>query len=294
MAPGQPLYLKLLRAMLEAAGDPDRDFLRQAEEGLPVGILDPLPRTPHVFEEQLKWPLENSPWEASLAWVPNYSSVEEHADFARDKFEEDVREGLMAKMTMGEFLERYGEHTAIAALAVIVEDEELDKKCIIHDATHGVRVNHRIKCRDKLRSPGAREKKHLLREHEEEGETAFSVVGDIAKARRRYKHAAKEHGYLACQVDAKEEVPGDPASQTVYVNRVGTFGLSCASYWWTRIAACGLRLTYHLLGPGFPLDLLLYADDLEAVGRGPRGRRGIPLSYLFLATLRYPFKWAKM
>ena len=139
VAPGQPLHLRLLRAMLEAAGDPDRDFLRQAEEGLPVGILDPLPRTPHVFEEQLKWPLD-----------------EERADFARAKFEEDVREGLMAKMSMGEFLERYGEHTAIAALAVIVEDEELDKKRIIHDATHGVRVNHRDKCRDKLRSPGAR------------------------------------------------------------------------------------------------------------------------------------------
>ena len=215
VAPGQPLHLRLLRAMLEAAGDPDRDFLRQAEEGLPVQILDPLPRTPHVFEEQLKWPLENSPWEASLAWVPNYSSVEEHADFARAKFEEDVREGLMAKMSMGEFLERYGEHTAIAALAVIVEDEELDKKRIIHDATHGVRVNHGEKCRDKLRSPGAREKKHLLREHEEEGETAFSVVGDIAKAHRRYKHSPKKHSYLACQVDTKEEVPGDPASQTV-------------------------------------------------------------------------------
>ena len=40
-------------------------------------------------------------------------------------------------------LQTHGEHTAIAALAVIVEDEELDKKRIIHDATHGVRVNHR-------------------------------------------------------------------------------------------------------------------------------------------------------
>ena len=35
---GQPLYLRLLRAMLEAAGDPDREFLRQAEDGLAVGI----------------------------------------------------------------------------------------------------------------------------------------------------------------------------------------------------------------------------------------------------------------
>ena len=101
-------------------------------------------------------------------------------------------------------------------------------------------------------------------------------MGDIAKAHRRYKHAAKEHGYLACQVDAKEEVPGDPASQTVYVNRVGTFGLSCAGYWWTRIAACELRLTYHLLGPGFPLDLLLYADDLEAWEGAPEGDGASP------------------
>ena len=86
----------------------------------------------------------------------------------------------MAKMSLGSFLDHYGIHTAIAALAVIVEDEAKDKKRIIHDATHGVRVNHRIKCRDKLRSPGAREKKHLLHEHEEAGEVAFSVVGDIA------------------------------------------------------------------------------------------------------------------
>ena len=120
-----------------------------------------------------------------------YGSVEEHREFAKAKFEEDVEEGLMAKMSLGDFLDHYGIHTAIAALAVIVEDEAKDKKRIIHDATHGVRVNHRIKCRDKLKSPGAREKKHLLREHEEAGEVAFSVVGDIAKAHRRFKHAAK-------------------------------------------------------------------------------------------------------
>eukprot|EP00439_Symbiodinium_sp_Y106_P000169 s14948_g1.t1 len=109
----------------------------------------------------------------------------------------------MAKMSLGDFLDRYGIHTAIAALAVIAEDEAKDKKRIIHDATHGVRVNHRIKCRDKL------------------------------------------------------------------------------------------RLTYHLLGPGFPLDMLLYADDLESMGRGAKGRRGIPLSHLYLAALGYPFEWAK-
>ena len=32
-------------------------------------------------------------------------------------------------------------------------------------------------------------------------------------------------------------MPGDPDSQIVHVNKVGTFGLPPASYWWTRIAA---------------------------------------------------------
>ena len=217
-----------------------------------MGIRYPLPRTPHVFEEQLRWPLDNQPWEPGLRWVPNYGSVEEHVEFARAKFEEDITEGLMLKMSLGDFKAKYGEHRAIAALAVIVEDELLGKKRMIHDASHGVRVNHRIRCRDKIRAPGAREKKQLLREMKqllremmEAREVAFSVVGDIAKAHRRFKPREEEHIYLGCQIDNVEEIEGDPDSQTVYVNKVGTFGVSCASYWWTRISAAGIRATHQ-------------------------------------------------
>ena len=68
------------------------------------------------------------------------------------------------------------------------------------------------------------------------------MVGDIAKARRRFKHRVEEHGYLGCQIDASEEIPRGPESQTMYVNKVGTFGVSCASCWWTRISAAGYGL----------------------------------------------------
>ena len=201
---GQPLRLRLLRAILEAADDPDRDFLRRAEEGLPLGILEGLPRTPHVFEEQTSWRLDKDSWEPALAWVPNYASIEDHKDFVRAKFEEDVQEDLMEKMTLGEFKARFGENRAIASLAVIVEDEEKDQKRIIHDATHGVRVNHRIRCRDKIRAPGAREKKQILRELQANKEIAYSVVGDISKAHRRYKHQASEHGFMGCQMTERK------------------------------------------------------------------------------------------
>ena len=114
----------------------------------------------------------------------------------------------MEKMSPETFKERFGENTAIAALALIVEDEEKDKKRLIQDATHGVRVNHRIKCRDKLRAPGAREKKHLLLKAMDRKERPFSIVGDIKKAHRRFKHLAKEHGFLACQLDSRDGPEG--------------------------------------------------------------------------------------
>ena len=125
---------------------------------------------PVVLQRVVEHPL----WEPALAWVPNYGSTRDRLNFAKAKFDEEIEEGLMEKMSPETFKERFGENTAIAALAVIVEDEEKDKKRLTHDATHGVRVNHRIKCRDKLRAPGAREKKQLLLEAMDRKEIPFS------------------------------------------------------------------------------------------------------------------------
>ena len=33
-----------------------------------------------------------------------------------------------------------------------------------------------------------------------------------------------------------------------------------------------------------------YADDLESLGPGPSGRKGIPLSYCYMSLLGFPFK----
>ena len=41
----------------------------------------------------------------------------------------------MLTMSLRDFKARYGGHRAIAALAVIVEDESVGKKRMIHDAT---------------------------------------------------------------------------------------------------------------------------------------------------------------
>ena len=114
-------------------------FLLQAKIGLLVGILEPLPRAPHVFATGEVAAREHAMGERGSDY---YGSTRDRLDFAKAKFE----------------------NTAVATLAIIVEEEKKDKKRLIHDATHSVRVNHRITRRDKLKAPEAREKKQLLLE----------------------------------------------------------------------------------------------------------------------------------
>ena len=238
-----------------------------------------------MFEEQTSWRLEEDPHMKEEIWRSNYASANDHLDFLRQHFEEEVKEGLMEKISLEEAERRYGNRVAISSLAVLVEEGHGGKRRVIHDASHGVKLNNRIRCRDKLRSPGARENQYLLASYAEQGTPLFSLVGDISKAHRRFLHSPEERGLLACRVSEED--------QSIYINNVGTFGVASASYWWTRISGAGLRLTHELLGRKHAGEHLLYADDLEALGSGRDGRRGLVLTFLFLSAVGFPFKWAK-
>ena len=62
MAEGQPFRLRLMQSMLQQVGDPDHLFLLDGEVGYPVGVIHQLPRTPHMYEEQTTWKLEDDPY----------------------------------------------------------------------------------------------------------------------------------------------------------------------------------------------------------------------------------------
>lgn len=241
-AKGQPFFLGLMKGLLEKAGDGDFEFLDEAEGGVALGVLGELPRNPKAFEAQRRWPLEEDPEGRYLLEKSNYPSAGEHEEHLRKHLEAEVQEGLVEKYTVQQFENKFGENRAVAALAVLVEDAVTGKKRVIHDATHGVGVNNRIRIRDKIRMPGPREKRLILEELREKGEVAFSLIGDFGKAHRRFKYHPSEHGFLGCRVKDGEDV--------IYVNLVGTFGVASTPYWWARIAGCLVRVTHYLIGPG--------------------------------------------
>ena len=83
----------------------------------------------------------------------------------------------------------------------------------MHDGTHGVGVNARIKVRDQIRSPSAGDVQALLRELPG---VFFGLTGDVKRAHRLVKIAMKDWGAQACRT-------GVPNADRVWVNKVGTF-----------------------------------------------------------------------
>ncbi len=53
------------------------------------------------------------------------------------------------------------------------------------------------------------------------------------------------------------------------------------------------RLVHELLGSDLQVEMLIFADDLEALGGDVDGRRGIVCAYVLLLCFGFPSKWSK-
>ena len=73
----------MFKYLLKELGDPDWQFFDQLEEGVPVGVGVTMPRTPLVFDQKVKWALDEDSVGAQHE-VENYRSLK--------GYEEEVNE----------------------------------------------------------------------------------------------------------------------------------------------------------------------------------------------------------
>ena len=277
---GQPFYTKLIFGLLREARDADYLLFQNLGEGVPLGVIDPLPHCPAIYEPQTKWRLPEDPGLLTGFENANYASAADFTEQIEDQFREEEKLGWMVELSDEEFENRFGKHRAVSALAVL---QEKDKIRILHDGTHITHVNHRIRVRDRQRMPTSREMTCLLDEQRSLGKISLAILADASKAHRRVIIQPKERGFLGCRTR-----PG-----RVWYNCVGTFGLSSASYWWSRVSGAIFRLVYALLGGEHMFDFLLFADDAEYIANDRGERFSILLAIAVALALGMPFKWAK-
>ena len=145
---------------------------------------------------------------------------------------------------------------------------------------------------------------------------------DVSKAHRRIPVLEEEWGRQACQVrgSAAATAQAHRARETgsssgpdrkppplrrntfsaseladeVYLNKVGTFGVSSAGYWWGRAGGAIMRLGHYMIGYHDAIWALLYSDDGKLTGRTQYPERGLLLFLLTLVIVRLPLSWHKL
>jgi hypothetical protein len=142
------------------------------------------------------------------------------------ELEDKFREAEMFPSKIGVLQQEYGDKLRIASMAAIQKPDGSVRP--LHDATHSVMVNHSIKYQDKIDCPGPAKIASIVRETSETKDAPSCVSADVQAAHRLVKVRKKDWGYMCCKADSK--------SDTVWVNKRGTFGSSSAPYWWFKLA----------------------------------------------------------
>ena len=231
------------------------------------------------------------PEDHSVEWVKKYSTAEENLLAVKTKIKEDLLEKRMVLMTYAQAKSLYGDRLNIGALGLV--DEGGDKFRLIHDGTHLILVNNRIRPRDLVSSPTIQDIATEMSEIQNTKSSHIAVVWDFKSAHRIVAVNKLDWGLQACSLEmVSKQAP--TATDEVLLNTVGTFGVSSAGYWWGRIAAAIIRGIHYIAGRLRKAWMLLYADDGKLCVPLSMFRQLLPILFAFFAVLDIPVKWEKV
>ena len=74
----------------------------------------------------------------------------------------------------------------------------------------------------------------------------------------------------------------------MYINKVGTFGVASASYYWSRVASAIDRFAQYLMSKNATTWNKLIADDYHIEAGGVNYRAALMFFFLLCATCRVP------
>ena len=148
-----------------------------------------------------------------------------------------------------------------------------------------MQLNNEINITDRLENPGPRELAAIMNLSVAAGERMiFGLNADVAKAHRRAKVKEDDWGVLACKTSA--------SSDTIWLNKTGTFGVASAAYWWARLMGVVGRFALNAMLDDW-FFALIFVDDIHMVSGG--GNRWLSL-WRFITLLEMaglPFSFDK-
>jgi hypothetical protein len=281
---------KFLYRVSSFLGDPDSLSMLEGCEGFRLGVNCKLHRTTAVWPPKSKWPLPDYGEDPIHHLNGNYPSAGAHKDDLVKELEDQVKRGWALPLTLKQARERFGE-ISVAPLAVIVEKG--GKLRTLFDASNRVQVNNRITVLDAEQMPTALDVQAAFTADLGLALPILSLVVDIEKAHQQVPTAEVDWGHVACAVVPMPATAAEQDSWPLYLKTVGTYGVSSASWNWSRIGSCFQRLCYYVAQLQF---LFRFADDymLLACSVGNIRFTRFILRFVMMCDLfGIPLKWSK-
>ena len=289
-----PIDFRFLGLLLKTAEDPEIG-LGDFAQGVRVGPGTRMPRLPALYRPKRRWRLasqtdpraylDEEDHSAESAWRRNYATVQPLAKEVYDVLDDQTRRGMFIRLPEQVAKERYP-NLVVASLGANRKDRpngEVTAR-VLHDGTNGLAVNTRTRLRDQERSPISADLKRAMREKDRRGFNTFALTADVKEAHRQVPIDPRDWHLLGCQL----ERGGD-----VFINTVGTFGISSASYYWSRVAGAIGRLTQYLAASSADTWHMVVADDYQLDAGGAQYRLALLTFFVLCSTVGVPLSWHK-
>ena len=274
---GQPYRLQILSKLGIATEDPDLALLAHLEQGVPTGVITPLPSS-H------QWPRANEPSEQTDATQldmceGNWKAAEEHPEEVRALINKEMEQGWVIKtdMTLEQAKAHWPKGTALGKLNLVLA-EGRDPRLVLDSTICG--VNPKCHLPERVALPMASDVCLATQPSDEHGAFTGASV-DFKAAHKQVQIRPDEHGLLLFAFENK-----------LYYYRVCHFGARFSAYWWQRVGAFLLRQIHHLLSHT-PHKAWLYVDDLLTALWRPQAPAALTLIVIFLQAINAPISWKK-
>ena len=287
-----PIDFRLLGGLLSAASDPEVSISAFAQ-GVRVGPGSRMPRCPRLYAKKRKWRIPEQREQVEVdellatqgVWNKNYSTLLSFRKEVEEVLRDQANRGQVLIFSEAEARSRFP-NLVVASLGAQKKEKPggAVSARVLFDGTNGNFVNTSTHLRDQERAPVAPDLKRLMREKAKTGEVTFGLTADVKEAHRQVPIHPDDWHLLGCQLERGGEV---------FVNTVGTFGVSSASYYWSRVSAAVGRLTQYLISRYATTWIMLLADDYHVEVGGPHFRPALLVFFLLCEVLGCPLSWNK-
>ena len=223
-----PIDFRFLGLLLRAAEDPERG-LGQFAQGVPAAPGTKMPRLPALYRPKRRWRLasqrdpraylKEKDHGGETVWRRNYATVQPLAKDVFAVLDDQTRRGMFLRLPEAEAKARYP-RLVIASHRKDRPNGEVTAR-VLHDGTNGHAVNTNSRLRDQERCPISSDLKRAMREKGNRGLHTFALTADVKEAHRQIPIDPRDWHFLSCQPECGADV---------FINTVGTFGITTASY----------------------------------------------------------------